>query len=300
MCIQVHPPGCVPGCASALACFHVCVPWHARRRENGMARHGAMCTCNVAVLVLLVCRWTPLATRPPSLLTCAFSAAPAAPQVHLVMQYCDMGTLEQAIRRGEFHDAQTGQPKLVRQAGARAFQGDRGGEQRQTAIGKGARAAGRSMVDSTQAKLRLASLRSATSCSLRWRLPGAWTTCTTQTAAWCTATCRPPTCCWPQQQATSEASEPSCPTLVGGLPCRRSCRRSWMLCRPRPHPLAACCPGGYRRLAHNLHAGNLHAGPTCRPEHIACCGGHAPHQRGQGHPQASSGHGRRAYPPSCR
>jgi serine/threonine protein kinase len=33
-------------------------------------------------------------------------------QVHLVMQYCDMGTLEQAIRRGDFHDPRSGQPKL--------------------------------------------------------------------------------------------------------------------------------------------------------------------------------------------
>ena len=38
-------------------------------------------------------------------------------QVHLVMQYCDMGTLDQAIKRGCFRHPETGQPKLVSEAG---------------------------------------------------------------------------------------------------------------------------------------------------------------------------------------
>ena len=33
------------------------------------------------------------------------------------MQYCDMGTLDQAIKRGCFRHPETGQPKLVSEAG---------------------------------------------------------------------------------------------------------------------------------------------------------------------------------------
>lgn len=38
------------------------------------------------------------------------------------MQYCDMGTLEQAVRRGDFHNPLSGQPKLVRQQQAACLQ----------------------------------------------------------------------------------------------------------------------------------------------------------------------------------
>lgn len=34
--------------------------------------------------------------------------------MHLVMQYCDMGTLDQAIKSGAFWDEETGEPLLVR------------------------------------------------------------------------------------------------------------------------------------------------------------------------------------------
>lgn len=56
-----------------------------------------------------------LALRCHSSLCCA-DPPQIALQVHLVMQYCDMGTLEQAVRRGDFHNLQTSQPKLVREA----------------------------------------------------------------------------------------------------------------------------------------------------------------------------------------
>ena len=43
--------------------------------------------------------------------------APSPVQVQLVMQYCDMGTLDAAIKDGTFQDADTGLPLAVRRAG---------------------------------------------------------------------------------------------------------------------------------------------------------------------------------------
>ena len=43
----------------------------------------------------------------------AVKAPPSSPaaQVHLVMEYCDLGTLHSALKAGKFHDAD-GQPRL--------------------------------------------------------------------------------------------------------------------------------------------------------------------------------------------
>lgn len=64
--------------------------------------------------------------RPPLQMNLLQAAPPfpAAQQVQLVMQYCDMGTLDAAIKEGVFKDPETGLPRTVgQQSGLAGAQG---------------------------------------------------------------------------------------------------------------------------------------------------------------------------------
>ena len=78
--------------------------FQARRGLAATAGKTAAATC---------CLVSSAGWRPPPVPHATRAASFWPSQVQLVMQYCDMGTLQQAINQGVFKDAATGTPKLV-------------------------------------------------------------------------------------------------------------------------------------------------------------------------------------------